>query len=61
MPSPLVPGILVPHPSPPRVGLGQVQPVIANRVTVTFENSGRRLIDSDVIDLIAIDDNNGAL
>jgi len=48
------------HPSEPGWGLGQIQSVIGNRVTVNFENAGKVLINSDVIDLIPLDDENGA-
>jgi len=59
-PSRLVPGMRVNHPSEPGWGLGQIQSVIGNRVTVNFENAGKVLINSDVIDLIPLDDENGA-
>jgi hypothetical protein len=60
MPSRLAPGNRVRHPARPDWGVGQVQSVVGNRVTVNFENTGKLLINSDVIDLITIDDDNGA-
>ena len=51
----LVPGALVRHPDKPEWGLGQVQSVIANRITVNFENAGKLLINGDVVALRKID------
>jgi hypothetical protein len=51
----LVPGSLVRHPDRPEWGLGQVQSVIANRITVNFENAGKQLINGDIITLDAVD------
>lgn len=53
--SPLVPGTFVRHPDEPDWGLGQVQSVIGNRVTVNFENRGKLLVNASVIALIAVD------
>ena len=47
----LTPGALVRHPQQPDWGLGQVQSVVGARVTVNFENAGKRTINPDVIDL----------
>lgn len=52
----LVPGTFVRHPTEPDWGLGQVQSVVQNRVTVNFENAGKRLILADIIPLIVIED-----
>ncbi len=52
----LVPGLLVRNPLEPDWGLGQVQSVIGNRVTVNFEHAGKRLINSDLVSLEAVDD-----
>ena len=51
----LTPGTYVRHPTQPDWGLGQVQSVIGNRVTVNFENAGKLLINSDAIELITVD------
>ena len=47
----LVPGAMVRHPSEPDWGLGQVQSVIGERVTVNFEDRGKVLINTAVIEL----------
>lgn len=56
----LVPGLRVRHPTEQDWGIGQIQSVIGNRVTVNFEHAGKVLINSDVIDLIPLDDENDA-
>ncbi len=48
----LAPGDWVRHPHEPGWGLGQVQTVDGARVTVNFENAGKRLIDVAVISLV---------
>lgn len=45
----LEPGNLVRHPDRPDWGLGQVQSVIGNRITVNFENAGKVVIDGSKI------------
>lgn len=52
----LMPGTFVRNPCEPDWGLGQVQSAIGNRVTVNFENAGKRLINSDVISLEIVDE-----
>lgn len=47
----LEPGQFVRHPRQPDWGLGQVQSVIGHRVTVTFEEAGKVVVDSRVIAL----------
>lgn len=47
----LEPGMLVRHPERPDWGLGQVQSVIGERVTVNFEHAGKVLIQSSVVRL----------
>ncbi len=58
MESPLVPGVFVRHPAQPDWGTGQVQSVIGSRVTVNFENAGKRLVNATVVGLevIGVDD-----
>jgi hypothetical protein len=41
----LEPGVLVRHPGQPSWGVGQVQSIDDHRVTVTFEDAGKRVID----------------
>ncbi|HYB09079.1 MAG TPA: DUF3553 domain-containing protein [Alphaproteobacteria bacterium] len=50
------PGMLVRNPLEPEWGVGQVQSAIGNRVTVNFENAGKRLINSERVSLEAIGD-----
>lgn len=45
------PGVYVRHPRKPEWGLGQVQSAIGNRVTVTFENAGKVVVDTDTVTL----------
>ncbi|MBU0726083.1 MAG: DUF3553 domain-containing protein [Alphaproteobacteria bacterium] len=52
----LAPGVLVRHPTQPDWGLGQVQSVIGNRITVNFEHAGKQLINGDVIGLLSAED-----
>lgn len=52
----LVPGTLVRNPREPDWGVGQVQSAIGNRITVNFENAGKRLINSDVISLEIVEE-----
>jgi hypothetical protein len=51
----LVPGALVRHPTEKDWGLGQIQSVIGDRVTVNFEHRGKVMINSRHIALIAAD------
>lgn len=48
----LAPGDLVRHPTEPGWGLGQVQSVVGDRVTVNFEHAGKQLINAGVIHLV---------
>lgn len=52
----LVPGAYVRHPQRPDWGIGQVQSAIGSRVTVNFENAGKQLINSAVIELVVVRD-----
>ena len=47
----LEPGSFVRHPERPDWGLGQVQSVIAARITVNFENAGKVVIDGTHVSL----------
>jgi len=47
----LVPGMRVRDPGEPTWGVGQVQSVIGDRVTVNFEHAGKRLINGAIIQL----------
>jgi len=48
----LEPGVLVRHPSRPDWGMGQVQSVDGARVTVTFEDAGKQVLDGREVKLI---------
>lgn len=56
MPIPLEPGMRVRHPHRPDWGIGQVQSVIGDRVTVNFEEAGKVLINSAVVALDILDE-----
>jgi len=45
------PGMRVRHPDRPDWGTGQVQSVIGDRITVTFEHAGKHLINAAVVAL----------
>jgi len=51
----LAPGVLVRHPQQPDWGLGQVQSVVGERVTVNFEHRGKVLINAARITLEVVD------
>ena len=51
----ITPGSLVRHPTEKDWGIGQVQTVAGNRITVNFENAGKRVINAALIELILID------
>ena len=51
----LSPGDFVRHPGRPDWGLGQIQSMVGPRITVTFENAGKQLIDGNVIELESAD------
>lgn len=52
----LVPGALVRHPKQPDWGVGQVQSIIGDRLTVNFEHAGKRLINLAEVELELVDD-----
>ena len=43
--------MFVVYPRQPDWGLGQVQSVVGARVTVNFDEAGKVVIDTDVVDL----------
>ena len=45
------PGDRVKNPKAPEWGIGQVQSIIKNCVTVNFEDAGKKTVDGSVIDL----------
>ncbi len=50
------PGDKVENPLNKEWGIGQVQSIIDNKVTVNFENVGKKVINADNIELIKIYD-----
>ncbi len=52
----LEPGALVRHPGQPDWGTGQVQSVDGWRITVNFEEAGKRTIDARSVSLVWIGD-----
>ncbi len=55
-PQTLVPGTFVRHPDRPDWGIGQIQSVIGERITVNFENAGKQLINGAVVTLVPTDE-----
>ncbi|MEE8213838.1 MAG: DUF3553 domain-containing protein [Alphaproteobacteria bacterium] len=55
-PQTLVPGTFVRHPDRPDWGIGQIQSVIGDRITVNFENAGKQLINGAVVTLVPTDE-----
>ncbi len=55
-PQTLVPGTFVHHPDRPDWGIGQIQSVIGDRITVNFENAGKQLINGAVVTLVPTDE-----
>jgi FKBP-type peptidyl-prolyl cis-trans isomerase 2 len=53
---PTEPGQWVRHPGQPEWGLGQVQSVIGERVTVNFEHAGKRLVNARVVALQVVEE-----
>ena len=52
----LFPGVRIRHPGEPDWGIGQVQSVIGDRITVNFEHAGKRLINGALIRLDEVED-----
>ena len=50
------PGDKVENPSNKDWGIGQVQSIINGKVTVNFENAGKKVINAENIELIKIND-----
>ena len=55
----LAPGMRVRHPARPDWGIGQIQSVVAERVTVNFENAGKLLIIATEVDLEVVGEDAG--
>ena len=52
----LVPGMLVSHPEETDWGIGQVQSVIGDRITVNFQHAGKALINGARVTLVVVED-----
>ena len=48
------PGDKVQNPSNKEWGIGQVQSIIDNKVTVNFENVGKKVINAENVELVKI-------
>jgi hypothetical protein len=55
----LTPGAWVRHPDRPDWGLGQIQSVVGERITVNFEHAGKLLINASVVRLASADPPSG--
>ena len=51
----LVPGTMVRHPTQPDWGVGHVQSVVGDRVTVNFEDRGKVLINTANVELEVVE------
>ena len=52
------PGDKVLNPERKEWGIGQIQSIIKTKITVNFENAGKKVINSDNIELIKINEQN---
>ena len=55
----LSPGMFVRHPEEPDWGIGQVQSVIGERITVNFQHAGKVLINGARVALVVLNDDGG--
>ncbi len=53
------PGDFVRLTGQPDWGLGQVQSAVGHRITVNFRHAGKRLVNTDVVDLVPAADDDG--
>lgn len=53
------PGMRVRHPDRPDWGIGQVQSVVGDRITVNFEHAGKLLINAAVVALEIVSETPG--
>ncbi|WP_192912502.1 DUF3553 domain-containing protein [Paracraurococcus ruber] len=59
MTSLIEPGMRVRHPDRPDWGIGQVQSVVGDRVTVNFEHAGKLLINAALVALETVPEEEG--
>ena len=55
----ILPGMFVRHPTEDCLGLGRVQTVLSNKITVNFENAGKIIIDGDIVKLVIVNPDDG--
>lgn len=48
-------GALVRHPEQPDWGLGQIQSIIGPRVTVNFQEVGKKVVNAEIVELELIE------
>ena len=53
------PGSFVRHPQAPELGLGRVQTVVGDKITVNFEEAGKLIVDGATVELVFADPNDG--
>ncbi len=51
------PGDKVINPNQKNWGVGQVQSIIKGKVTVNFENVGKKVINSNIVELVRLNSN----
>ena len=51
------PGDKVVNPNQKDWGIGQVQSIIKSKVTVNFENVGKKVINSNIVELVRLNSN----
>ena len=52
------PGDFVINPNKKEWGIGQIQSIVKNKITVNFENSGKQVINASIINLEKINKKN---
>ena len=52
----LEPGDYVINPQNKDWGIGQIQSIVKNKITVNFENSGKQVLNSNIIELKEVND-----
>ena len=50
------PGDKVFNPKNKDWGIGQIQSIVKNKITVNFENSGKQVLNSNIIELKKVND-----
>ena len=55
----ILPGMFVRHPTEVRLGLGRVQTVLGNKITVNFENVGKIVINGNIVQLAIVEPDDG--